>query len=209
MSPRSSPNDAGHHSDHDVELDKSSVVQLEQMHSGSLTPEEALFLASFSDEQKETVLRKVDWRLVPMLLVLYLISFIDRANIGMPIYNAILYVDDADNRRQCKDRRAPARSEHERNAIQYCISYLLVSIPTVDRKERPTDRLAVRSVCISRTSREYPMSFLDLGCHLVPGHRDSCCCLSITWLTFSSKSYPTLWLVRIFVILNLTDGSLT
>ena len=83
MSPRLSPtNDTSHHSDHDVELDKTTVVQLEQVHNGSLTPEEAGFLASFSDEQKKTVLRKVDWRLVPMLLVLYLISFIDRANIG-------------------------------------------------------------------------------------------------------------------------------
>jgi hypothetical protein len=83
MPPRSPLNGVDHHSDHDVELDKSSVVQLEQVHNGSLTPEEALFLASFSDEQKKIVLRKVDWRLVPMLLILYLISFIDRANIGM------------------------------------------------------------------------------------------------------------------------------
>jgi hypothetical protein len=129
MSPRSPPNDAGHHSDHDVELDKSSVLQVEQMHSGSLTPEEALFLASFSDEQKKTVLRKVDWRLVPMLLVLYLISFIDRANIGVPTYDAILSINNADSHRQCKDRRAPARSEYERNTIQYSVSYLLVSVP--------------------------------------------------------------------------------
>lgn len=86
MSPRSPPNDVSNYSDHDVELDKNSVVQLEQVHTGSLTAEEAVFLASFSDEQKKVVLRKVDWRLVPMLLVLYLISFIDRANIGMRLY---------------------------------------------------------------------------------------------------------------------------
>ena len=83
MSPKPLPNDTSRHSDHDVELDKTTVVQLEQIHNGSLTPEEAGFLASFSDEQKKVVLRKVDWRLVPMLLVLYLISFIDRANIGI------------------------------------------------------------------------------------------------------------------------------
>jgi hypothetical protein len=82
MSPRPQQNDLVHHSDHDVELDKNSIVQLEQVHNGSLTQEEASFLASFTDEQKKVVLRKVDWRLVPMLLVLYLISFIDRANIG-------------------------------------------------------------------------------------------------------------------------------
>jgi len=83
MSSRPPPNDTSHLSDHDVELDKSTVAQLEQIQNGNLTPEEAGFLASFSDEQKKIVLRKVDWRLVPMLLVLYLISFIDRANIGM------------------------------------------------------------------------------------------------------------------------------
>lgn len=44
---------------------------------------DAEFLAGFTDEQRRQVLRKVDWRLVPMLLILYLISFIDRANIGM------------------------------------------------------------------------------------------------------------------------------
>jgi hypothetical protein len=96
MSPRSPLNGVDHHSDHDVELDKSSVVQLEQVHNGSLTPEETLFLASFSDEQKQTVLRKVDWRLVPMLLILYLISFIDRANIGVLTDDAILSTNDAD-----------------------------------------------------------------------------------------------------------------
>ena len=48
-----------------------------------MTEDEASFLASFSDEQKKVVLRKIDVRLVPMLLILYLISFIDRANIGM------------------------------------------------------------------------------------------------------------------------------
>jgi hypothetical protein len=174
MSPRSPLNGVDHHSDHDVELDKSSVVQLEQVHNGSLTPEEALFLASFSDEQKKTVLRKVDWRLVPMLLILYLISFIDRANIGVPTHDAILSTNDADNHRQCEDRRAPARSEHERNTVQYCVSYLLVSNSTILHDERPTDRLTVRTVCISRASYVYPMSFLNLGIRLGPGHRILC-----------------------------------
>jgi len=85
MPSRPPQNDVGHHSDHDVELDKNTIVQLEQVHNGSLTQEEATFLASFTEDQKKVVLRKVDWRLVPMLLVLYLISFIDRANIGMPL----------------------------------------------------------------------------------------------------------------------------
>lgn len=56
-----------------------------------MTEEEAGFLASFSDEQKKVVLRKIDMRLVPMLLVLYLISFIDRANIGMLLLDFSTY----------------------------------------------------------------------------------------------------------------------
>jgi hypothetical protein len=113
MSPRPPPNDTSHHSDHDVELDKTTIVQLEQVHNGNLTPEEASFLASFSDEQKKDVLRKVDWRLVPMLLVLYLISFIDRANIGtFACANLVAYgrKTDADSVRQCENRRAFAGS---------------------------------------------------------------------------------------------------
>ncbi|KXT09748.1 hypothetical protein AC579_9322 [Pseudocercospora musae] len=60
---------------------------------GILIAEDAEFLASFSTEDHKAVLRKAiskeavplnikQWRLVPMLLVLYLIAFIDRANIG-------------------------------------------------------------------------------------------------------------------------------
>lgn len=47
-----------------------------------LTPEDASFYQSFTPEQRKTVLRKVDYRLVPMLSVLYLVSHLDRANIG-------------------------------------------------------------------------------------------------------------------------------
>lgn len=71
-----------HQYDHDVEFEKATVVETERMQNGNITAEESAFLASFTDEQRKTALRKVDWRLVPVLLVLYLISFIDRANIG-------------------------------------------------------------------------------------------------------------------------------
>jgi hypothetical protein len=133
MAPRPPPNDTSHNSDHDVELDKTTVVQLEQVHNGSLTSEEASFLASFSDEQKKVVLRKVDWRLVPMLLVLYLISFIDRANIGMlgcggwqRLSGLSLTIA-----RQCEDRRPFAGFEYEWDAVQHRVGNLLVSIPVV------------------------------------------------------------------------------
>ena len=75
-------------SNDDADLAKNDAVRIEQAYCGDLGPEDAAFLASFTDQQRKAVLRKVDWRLVPMLLVLYLISFIDRANIGrdLPTY---------------------------------------------------------------------------------------------------------------------------
>lgn len=47
-----------------------------------LTAEEADFLLSLSEKEKSQIYRKVDYRLVPMLALLYLISHLDRANIG-------------------------------------------------------------------------------------------------------------------------------
>lgn len=75
--------DVGPNRDDDIDLEKEKVVHTEQVHNGNMTAEEAAFLANFTDDQRKVVVRKVDLRLVPMLLILYLISFIDRANIGM------------------------------------------------------------------------------------------------------------------------------
>lgn len=75
----------GHHAGDSPERDdddKEKAVYIEQVYNGNMTSEEVAFLANFSEDQRKAVVRKVDWRLVPMLLVLYLISFIDRANIG-------------------------------------------------------------------------------------------------------------------------------
>ncbi|KAG5654892.1 hypothetical protein KAF25_005849 [Fusarium avenaceum] len=47
-----------------------------------LTDEDAEFYNNFTPEQRKTVIKKVDRRLVPMLAILYLISHLDRANIG-------------------------------------------------------------------------------------------------------------------------------
>jgi hypothetical protein len=68
--------------DDEIDLEKEKVIHTEQVQNGNMTAEEAAFLANFSEDQRKAVVRKVDWRLVPMLLVFYLISFIDRANIG-------------------------------------------------------------------------------------------------------------------------------
>lgn len=47
-----------------------------------LTDEDADFYNSFPEERRQSIVRKVDMRLVPILAILYLISHLDRANIG-------------------------------------------------------------------------------------------------------------------------------
>ncbi len=41
---------------------------------GALSHDDAEFFASFSEERRKKLYRKVDWRLVPMLALLYLFS---------------------------------------------------------------------------------------------------------------------------------------
>ncbi|KAK5938679.1 hypothetical protein PMZ80_008870 [Knufia obscura] len=36
----------------------------------------------YDDKEKDKILRKIDWRLLPVLTILYLLAFIDRGNIG-------------------------------------------------------------------------------------------------------------------------------
>lgn len=59
------------------------IVQIEDIQVLGLHPDDAEFYTNFSEERRKKVIRKVDVRLVPMLAVLYLISHIDRANIGV------------------------------------------------------------------------------------------------------------------------------
>ncbi|KAH8172435.1 major facilitator superfamily protein [Sarocladium implicatum] len=48
----------------------------------SLSTEDAEFMQSFTEKERKKVVRKIDMRVVPVLCSLYLMSFIDRANIG-------------------------------------------------------------------------------------------------------------------------------
>lgn len=47
-----------------------------------LSREDAEFLHSVDKAEQKKIFHKVDWRLCPMLAILYLISHLDRANIG-------------------------------------------------------------------------------------------------------------------------------
>lgn len=59
------------------------IVQIDNFQVLGLHSEDAEFYTNYSEEKRKKVIRKVDVRLVPMLAVLYLISHIDRANIGV------------------------------------------------------------------------------------------------------------------------------
>ncbi|KAJ5773865.1 hypothetical protein N7457_008761 [Penicillium paradoxum] len=60
----------------------SNFTTIENIPVLGLSHDDAQFYHSFSPERRNKVRRKVDIRLVPMLAVLYLVSHLDRANIG-------------------------------------------------------------------------------------------------------------------------------
>ncbi|KAG7101083.1 putative transporter like protein [Verticillium longisporum] len=62
--------------------EKDTVMHTEFQHRGGMSPEDVEFLASFPDERKKEAVRKVDLRLVPMLVQLYLMAYLDKTNIG-------------------------------------------------------------------------------------------------------------------------------
>lgn len=58
--------------------EKGGVELVETISNGSNNSQELIF------DEKETkrLIRKIDWRLLPFLALLYLLSFLDRTNIG-------------------------------------------------------------------------------------------------------------------------------
>lgn len=50
-----------------------------------LAEDDARFMSTFTDAEETAIYRKVDFRVVPLLSLLYLISHLDRANIGLCI----------------------------------------------------------------------------------------------------------------------------
>ncbi|KAI1339186.1 major facilitator superfamily transporter [Xylariaceae sp. FL0016] len=68
---------------HDAEKSMGQHLEFESRQPYSaLSPEDAEFLDTFPLEKQKKAIRKVDWRLVPMLLFLYLITYLDKTNIG-------------------------------------------------------------------------------------------------------------------------------
>ncbi|KAH9890858.1 major facilitator superfamily transporter [Xylariomycetidae sp. FL2044] len=64
-----------------LEKVEAAHVENQQMY-GSLSPEDREFLETFDLKRQKKAIRKVDVRLIPMLLFLYLITYLDKTNIG-------------------------------------------------------------------------------------------------------------------------------
>jgi hypothetical protein len=105
MSPSMDKNDIQHVDDKADSVQESKphqIVRIDDFQVLGLDPDDAEFYINYPEEKKKRVIHKVklpllseslhrvnnfqvDIRLVPMLAVLYLISHIDRANIGVSI----------------------------------------------------------------------------------------------------------------------------
>jgi len=59
-----------------------SPTHLQDAMKAGLSQDDAEFLYAIDKTEQNKIFNKVDWRLCPMLAVLYLISHLDRANIG-------------------------------------------------------------------------------------------------------------------------------
>lgn len=69
-------------------LEKVAAIEVETARSfdnSGLTAEENEFLVNFPEEKKKKAIWKVDIRLIPLLTLFYMVAYIDRANIGMPV----------------------------------------------------------------------------------------------------------------------------
>lgn len=72
--------------------DDGQSARYEAYREVGLLEDDARFLASFTSAQESAIYRKIDLRVVPLLSLLYLISHLDRANIGewYPSYFGVL-----------------------------------------------------------------------------------------------------------------------
>lgn len=79
------PSDTGSIEDKDATVQQQDIgswkVSAEHLHEymkAGLGPEDAQFLYSIPKTEQDKIFHKVDWRLCPMLAVLYLVSHLDR-----------------------------------------------------------------------------------------------------------------------------------
>ncbi|RYP54402.1 hypothetical protein DL768_000819 [Monosporascus sp. mg162] len=63
-------------------LEKEDTLHSEFKVDNGMAREDAEFLNNFPEDKKKAVIRKIDYRLVPMLVLLYLMAYLDKTNIG-------------------------------------------------------------------------------------------------------------------------------
>ena len=64
---------------------------LQDAMKAGLTLEDAEFLYSINKDEQKKIYHKVDWRLCPMLAVLYLISHLDRSAVPLKLSARAIY----------------------------------------------------------------------------------------------------------------------
>lgn len=65
--------------------EKKGVSELEDLHTSDLeqnSPGMQEDIDAFTAKEQSRIMRKVDWRLVPVLGLLYAVSLVDRNNLG-------------------------------------------------------------------------------------------------------------------------------
>lgn len=82
MSPQPTDKASIHSLDKDLEKVDYVEVSNNKYANIGLTAEETDLFEKFPEDKRKKMIRKVDFRLVPVLFCLYLIAHIDRANIG-------------------------------------------------------------------------------------------------------------------------------
>lgn len=116
----------------EVPNEKSSLAglpgHLHQAMRAGLSQEDAEFLYSVDKAEQKKIFHKVDWRLCPMLAILYLISHLDRANIGLETSlcsSKHIKLPLTFTQKQRQDRRPRENSGYERHRLQCCAHGLL------------------------------------------------------------------------------------
>lgn len=77
-----SPKASHEHREHQNQHRRGSTKEEEKSHIDALATAPGVTMASFAHLDEKKILRKMDIRLIPMLALLYLLSFLDRGNIG-------------------------------------------------------------------------------------------------------------------------------
>lgn len=83
----------------------------------------------YDESETKKVLRKVDWRLLPMLTLLYVLSFIDRSNSAYPPEKLRVQACLADNviSWKCQSRGHEQGLGPDRNSVQHRVCHILSS----------------------------------------------------------------------------------